>query len=224
MQNILTNTSVVIAANDVNISIFKPPWLTKSGIFNKEELEGNIIITPLMVQIPTKKFEVTILPIRIQMFASNIYTEIKDDILRILGGVTATLPHTPYTAVGLNFNYLMATDGQDVFDAWNRKLFSAEFARQIVSEDDHKARFGCYFSYDVLGMRLKLDIKPAKAEPSIKNLQKSWEPGQDLLKLNFNFNCDVAKSKKPADSIQKHLKKWPRAFQTVKRIVKNVSD
>jgi len=224
MQSVFTDSGIVIVANDINLSIFKPPWLTKVGIFKPEELQENIVITPPFVQIKTEDFEVTILANRIQMTIRQKYPKTEEDISRILGGIVETLPHTPYTAVGLNFNYLLAPDDLSSFYLWNRKLFASDLSNQIVSTDEKTARFGSYFSYDVLGTRLKIDIKPAKAEPIIKNLCENWEPGQDLLKIHFNFYSAVSESEKPEDSVIEALGKWAKALSISKETVGQISN
>jgi len=224
MHYILTNTNVVVTARDVNVSIFKPLWLSNCDIFRREELEGDIIITPPLVQIPTKKFELAILPNRIQLLTRSLYAEFNDDVFRIIGGIIKRLPHTPFTAVGLNFNYLMSPDNVEGYHAWNRKLFSSLFSNQIVAKEDKDSRFGCYISYDTLGMRLRSKIKPMKAESTIKMLCDDWEPGQDIMLYDFNFNYNVAETDNPVDSIQQTLAKWPSALDIVEELIKSIKD
>jgi len=224
MNIVLENSSIVIIAKDFNVSIFKPFWLLKNNIFREEELQGNIVITPPAVQIPTQNFQFTVLPDRLQVFMSRKYPDAEADIARIIGGVVKTLPHTPYTAVGLNFNYLVAPEAEDAFSNWNRDLFASPLSSKIQSTKNRKARFGSYVSFDVLGTRLNIDIKPVKASNDIETLCKSWRAGQDLIRVNLNFHSDVVNSKSAVDSILDKVAKWNEALVLSQKIIGMISE
>ena len=121
------NASAVVVGHDVNLSIFTPPWLRDQKILSDEELAGDVVITPPMVRIPAPSFELLILPDRVQMRPSDDLDKAQSDILRVLGGIVSTLPHTPFTAIGLNFAYLMSPDEHTQFhsilDYQRRRLF-----------------------------------------------------------------------------------------------------
>lgn len=212
MNVLMEHSSIVIIAKDFNLSIFKPLWFIKNDIFREEELQANILISPPAVQIPSEHFQFTALPDRLQMLIPKHYSDAEDDIARVLRRIVRTLPHTPYTAVGLNFNYLIAPETEDRFSAWNRKLFASALSRKLQSSRDKNARFGSYVSFDVLETRLKIDIKPIKASANIKVVYKSWHEGQDLVRLNFNFHSDVGSTDSPMNSVLDKLGKWSEAF------------
>jgi len=212
MNIFVENLSVVIVAKDFNISIFKPFWLLKNNILNEQELQGNIVITPPAVHIPTDNFVLMVLPDRLQMTMPRQYRDAKDDIARILGGIIKTLPHTPYTALGLNFNYFVAPEAEDAFSSWNKQLLASSLSNKIYPEQDEGTRFGSYLSFDVLGTRLKIDIKPVKAPNNIATLCNSWHKGQDLVRLNFNFHRDIISSEPPTQTVLDTLGKWSEAL------------
>ncbi len=134
------HTSIVIIAKDFNPSIFKPLWLAKNNILREEELQGDVVITPPAIQIPTKAFQFSVLPDRLQMIIPQSYSDAESDIIRVLGGIIKTLPHTPYTAVGINFNYVAAPSAEDTFAAWNRKLFASAISKKLQSPKAVNAR------------------------------------------------------------------------------------
>lgn len=219
MNITLEHTSIVIVARDFNPTIFKPFWLKKNDIFLEQELQGSVVITPAAVQIPTENYQFTVLPDRVQMVIPRNYSKAEDDINRILGGIVKTLPHTPYTALGLNFNYLIAPDSEGKFSEWNRKLFASSFSRKIRYSKDNNARFGSYVSFDFLGARLKIDIKPIKALKNIESLCESWHENQDLIKFNLNFHSDVSNAESPVDAILATLNKWPDALSYSEKLM-----
>lgn len=217
----LTHSSAVLIAHDVNISIFKPWWLMKAGILREEELEGNVVVTPITVQISAPAFEMAVFPNRIQMTFKHEGVGDRKDITRVLGGIVKTLPHTPYSAVGLNFHYLATTNGRQSFDLWSKKVFASPFAKLVASGEDRGARFGSYVSVDVLGARLKLDVKPITlAEgPTVSGIR--GEPGQEFAKVDFNFHLDLQEGTEP-DQIVRVLNRWTRALSFSKKVVRSL--
>lgn len=224
MNTVLENLSIVILAKDFNLSIFKPFWLIKNNIFREQELQGNIVITPPAVQIPAQNFQLTVLPDRLQMLIPRRYAKAEADISRIIGGIVKTLPHTPYTAVGLNFNYFAAPQQESSFSSWNRKLLASGLSTKLQSPADENARFGSYVSFDALATRLRIDIKPIKAPNNIENLCNSWHAGQDLIRLNLNFHSDVFNADSPSDSVLATVDKWPDALALSQKLTKIISD
>jgi hypothetical protein len=219
MNIVFENSNIVIIAKDFNPSIFKPLWLMKNGIFREEELQGNIVIAPITVQVPTKNFQFVVLPDRLQMLIHRHYPDVESDITRVVGGTVKTLPHTPYTAMGLNFTYIIAPEAEDAFDAWNRNLFASPLSNKILSSKETNARFGSYISFNVLETRLKIDIKPVKAVGNLETLCKSWHTGQDLVRVNFNFHIDVLNTDSPVDSVLKNLGKWTEALTLSQKLI-----
>lgn len=187
------NASAVVVAHDVNLSIFRPPWLRDQKILSDEELAGDVVITPLMVRIPAPSFELLILPDRVQMRPSDDSGKAQSDILRVLGGIVSTLPHTPFTAIGLNFDYLMTPDEHTQFQSWNKERFAAPFPVDVVGAALEEARFGAYYSFDTLGMRLKADLRPVRRteQPKGDILMSSAGPEEMLGKFNFHRDLKV---------------------------------
>ncbi len=190
-QHVLLNSSAVVIANDVNISIFKPWWLIKSGILKPEEVEGEVVVTPVMVRVPAPAFELVVVPNRVQMTFEADAPEIEGHISRVLGGIVETLPHTPYSAVGLNFHYVATPPHEVAFARWDRDNFASQFANSVTSGEDNEARFGSYVSYNVEGLRMKLDVKPVKATGQMCKAAIASAIGEELIALNFNFHKDV---------------------------------
>ena len=154
-------SSTVLVANDVNVSIFKSAWFGRNQVISEDEMLDDVLISPGIVQIPTRNFQVIIVPNRIQFFLPPQRFDVgQQEIDRVLGTIVRLLPHTPYTAIGLNFEYIVTPPSADTFYEWNRKWFSAPLVEKFPEAKDKTSRFGSYFSMDSLEMRLKIDIKP----------------------------------------------------------------
>ena len=206
----LSGSSVVLVAHDVNISIFKPLWLERQGILSGDELSGNFVITPPCVRIPTDRFELLVLPDRIQLRPDKESTQVQDDVMRVLGGIVSTLPHTPFTAVGLNFEFRIALDEGSKFAAWNKSCFASQYSVDTVGDHVDNARFGTYFSFDVLGMRLKANLAPVTVSEGAYGDPKPPTGGREAMLGTFNFHRDLTQPVKTADILET-LGRWDKA-------------
>jgi len=223
MKYVNYEKTVVVVANDVNISIFKPWWLIKNNIIREEEIIGDVIVSPIAVSIPTAEFGLGVFPNRIQMAFHLHSTNIQENINRVAGQIVGKLPHTPYTGIGLNFNYFISPE-QKEFCVWDRMHFASEFAKKIVSNQEMKPKYGSYFSFDMLGGRLKVDAKPVIANESITSINPEWARGKDLVGVNFNFHYDINVQEDSVDKIIGVLNLWTEAQRKSEEIINQLTD
>jgi hypothetical protein len=221
MTPILTDSSAVVVANDVNLSIFKPLWLTRNEVIREDEIGPNLIVTPALVQVPSENFELDIFPNRIQLRVRPRHPHASEYLRRILGGVVELLPHTPYRAVGLNFDYLVAVSETGTFAEWNRREFAAPFPLRVAIGADNTAEYGAYFSYDVFDMRLKVDAKPITVNETKTIEGVAIEAGQELMRLNFNFHSDIPQESEPRLIVER-LEIWNQAVEHADAVVGNL--
>lgn len=193
----LTNSSVVIAARDVNVSIFTPDWLRKN-ILTEAELSGQVILVPMVVRIPTERFELLILPDRIQMQVLPEYAQAQGDLLRVLGGIANILPHTPFSAVGLNYELGITPSSRACFGEWNRNELGSIFARKLAdSEGTASARFGSYVSFESDSAKVRIEIKSTQSE----------QGDQEGMQAKFNFHHELTSSPASQD-IRRAVERW----------------
>lgn len=200
----LTNASAVIIAHDVNVSILKLPWLEKHGILTREDLTGEVVVTTGFTRVSGDNFEFLALPDRIQMRVQDS-DHAQADILRVLGGIVSTLPHTPVTALGMNFDYVVRTEPDGNFAEWNRIRFASPCDLVVARQSGVEARFGTFVSFVVHDMLLKADIKPCKVKTEN---DKNNEPQEiEGMQVKCNFQADFHES--PATpEILKRLAAW----------------
>jgi hypothetical protein len=183
----LADSSVVVVAHDVNLSIFRGPWFKRQAILTDEELSGEIVFAPSLVRIDTPEFDLLLLPDRVQFRPkTNVAAErSQDNLLRVLGGIVTTLPHTPFTAAGLNFGYIICPQDQEQFFDWHRTRLASPFAMaQTGSAEGSGARYGSYFSVAWGDMRLRADLKPVRLEdPAGNRLER--------VMAKFNYHADL---------------------------------
>jgi hypothetical protein len=223
MKYINYEKTLVVVANDVNISIFKPWWLIKNNIIREEEIVGDVIVSPVAVSIPTAEFILGIFPNRIQLAFQLHNTNIQENINRVAIQIIKKLPHTPYTGIGLNFNYFIVPEQKDFFE-WNKIHFTSDFTKKVSLGQETKPKYGSYFSFDIFGGRLKLDIKPVVADEAISILVAEWSRGKDLMRASFNFHYEIDIQKESIDKIVDVLRLWTEAQKESERIVNQLTD
>ncbi len=223
MCAVLTNSSAILVAHDVNLSIFKPVWLLRHKILTEEELGDETLVSPVVVRIPAPRFELLVLPDRVQLRPDLGSPAAQDDLLRVLGGIVSILPHTPFTAIGLNFEYARKCPRSAKFAEWHRPKFAAPYALQMVPGSHPAARFGAYFSFDVMDMRLKADIKPGRVDKPAPSLADQLTPEQEVMQAKFNFHRDLVQPPEVGE-ILTVLGRWNSAAALAKRIVNEDED
>lgn len=214
-KSLCIDTNSVLVANDVNLSIFTAIWLTREAILTESEIGSNAIFTPGLIQIPTPDFNLLILGDRIQVGLPPSHPNAAAILLRLLGGVLSKLPHTPYTAFGINFTYLLAPSAPTDFGKWNRSLFRCPVADDANGPDD---RFGSYQSTNLLGMRAKIDIKPVQVHSDVAKTNQEFALDEEAVAIQFNFHYSVT-TNTPANTILPLLSRLPEAQKEAERFV-----
>jgi len=175
--------TVVFIANSFNLPIFQQVWLLNNGIVTQDEFDsGTNFFTPAAVSVQTSEFELLITHERIQLVINSNFDNSSDLISRVMGGIANKLPHTPYKAVGLNYNYIIEPSSPDSFAAKCKDIFvcSDNPLGEYFGSDD--SRFGLYLSTDVFDARLRLDLKPIRLNNN----------NNDALRLSFNANSNTS--------------------------------
>lgn len=200
MKPKLAQASVVIVAHHFNPSVVSQLWLADHDIVLRSEFEPGSIFTDMMVNVASKQFSLLVAPDQLQ-FAPRVPMDKQQALLgERLAKLVETIPHTPYSACGLNFTWHLKPED---IAGFSRNLFFVADSPLHSSFASDNSRFGGYMSCDKLGGRLKLDVKPITA--------KSPEGEFELMQFGFNFHFDLVQPN-PAEQIPTILSKWDEAF------------
>ena len=174
---------IVITAQTFNPSIFTEAWLTQNDVVPADVLSGLRVVSPELAQFQTSNLQVLVIPPKMQItfgiHDDGVHPEVPQQIAQ---RTVELLPHTPYQAIGLNFDFFVAQPSGQDFDDYDRALLGDGSNELLVEFSSPDAKFGRYFSKNHGEARLKLDIKPVQAGPEKK----------DLLKFSFNFHGEVS--------------------------------
>ncbi len=176
------SNDVVVCADKLNPSVFSPEWLFTKGITRDETCLESIFVSGLS-KVKTESFDLLVVPERLQFSTKSPGERSGELIRRKLLPIVRHLPHTPYTAIGLNFTWCInPQDGN--LHAFSRRLFFNEKSSLHKRFDEESAAFGGYMSRDWNGFRLHLHVRPDEKviPPSFK--------GETLL-FAFNFHKDM---------------------------------
>ena len=159
--------------------------------------------SPAVASIPTATFHLVVLPDRLQ-FMLNPEAEGDAETVRAkAGGIVRALPHTPYLAAGMNFDWVFESGSIPIKDV-SRRLFyvKGHWLSEEFNTDD--ARYGTYVSRDTLGCRLKFDVKPV-TERAMKD--GSVQDTKESLVFSCKYNIDLVEPD-GSDVILGFLDKW----------------
>ncbi len=218
-HRVFAGTNLVLVANELNLSIFKPIWLGKFEIIKPDEFTDACIISPAAIQIPTPHFTLAILPNRLQIAFTAMEDEnVVEPLNRVVGGILKNLPHTPLLALGINFDFLIAPADASQFAEWNKKNFASESALAICGDQTKKPRFGSCFSMNVENMRLKVDAKPVHNVVANPKIMEALKVAPEWMQFNFNFHLDLD-SEAPVKHALESLVKWNVAASLTRSII-----
>lgn len=176
-------SGIIITAQTFNPSIFTETWLSQNHIIDANDLIGLKLFSAEVAQFQTSDMRVLVIPPKMQI--TFPIPEVEGDFespKEVAVRTVKLLPHTPYQALGLNFDFFVTQPADQNFSDYDRTLLGSgdyQLLREFSSND---SRFGRYFSKDYKEARLRLDIKPVKAGPDKK----------ETLQFSFNFHHEVS--------------------------------
>ena len=214
MKMEMNPANVVIIARQFNPSIISQYWLIKNGIFTEEEIQPDSIFSPVIANVHSKDCQILVLPEQLQFMSKLIDQSGQELLISKLGKIVQALPHTPFVAVGLNFSWQVYDEDDVSSAALGRKLFFRGDSPLYKFFDVDDARFGSYMSRDILGCRLKLDIKPVTVPCP--------EGVSNRLLFGFNFHLQLTEDDK-AESILNLFQKWDEAKETAVSLMKQIA-
>ncbi len=194
------DSNIVIIASTFNINILNPVWLYKNKIFTEKELQGATCL-PVLVEAQSDNFRLHIVPDRLQFSINPKFKNAKELLISKIGRLIELLPHTPFTAAGLNFTYNVTPSNKDI-NKLSRSLFCNEKSILFDDLEEDNVRFGGYFSKDLLGTRFRLDAKPISTP--MKNKEK------EMLQFAYNFNISLTQENEQT-TILDLFNKWDDA-------------
>lgn len=209
------DSSVVVVARQFNPSVFSQLWLVRNHVVDEGSFVKGCLYTDEVAKVETRLFGLLVIPPQLQ-FQPRVAPEEEAGLIRDkVGSIIRLLPHTPFTAVGLNFAWHLWPDNQDL-PSFSRSLFlrsSGPFFEAFGDAGD--SLFGAYVSRDFQGCRLRLDIKPIEGPFSENQVVRR------RLHFGFNFQLDVPQED-PIPAMEQHLDRWKQAKDEATRIVKLV--
>jgi len=206
----LVGANTVVAAHQFNPSIVTQLWLVKIGLLTEDEFKPGCVFTDMVAHVNAKDFQLIVVDAQCQFTPHKDHVEDQELVSSKVGSIVHALPETPYRAIGLNFLWHLIPEDGDV-PTVSRDLFFFPGGPLYREFDDESARFGAYMSKDVLGVRLKLDVKPITLE---KDQQQ-----EERIQFAFNFHLDVASKKDPVAHIEEMLSRWNAAREAASHIV-----
>ncbi|MCF7960595.1 MAG: hypothetical protein K9M08_07620 [Pirellula sp.] len=207
----LIHANAVVAAHQFNPSVVSQLWLVDHGIVLREEFEAGkgSVFSDMMVNVASEKLTMLVTPDQVQFSPTQPPPNEDGIVENRLGRLVRTLPHTPFSACGLNFTWLLEDD--DVIQV-AKCLFFIPDSPLHHAFDVENSRFGGYMSKPALGGRLKLDIKPFSLR--IPNGEST-----ERLQFAFNFHVDVPQASSGVEAVVAHLANWNQAYEMTREIM-----
>jgi hypothetical protein len=210
MAWVKAGSAVVIVAQQFNPSIVSNHWLIQNRVLAEGDFLPGCVFTDVFAQVHSRLFDMLVVAEQIQFVPTMTDHDEQQVIVDKLGMIVDTLPHTPYRALGLNFTWHLIPGDGDIARA-SRALFFIPSNPLFSNFDAPNALFGGYMSKDLLGLRLKLDVKPL-----VTQLQDRVE---HRLQFAFNYHLDLVPDSPAAAQIRDKLCRWNEVKREAERII-----
>lgn len=184
--------NLFLIANDINVSIFKPTWFSKLGIIQDDDILDDYSFASNAVRVPTNECELIVLPKRIQWRPAKNLVDYKSNAMSMLGSIVRELPHTPFTAVGANFEHIVKLDTN--LEDWSKERLSSSFTGNVCGEHAVGVRYTAavqyveseiVHSYECLHGR----VSDSPEKGFLDALQV--KPGEEIVQLNSNYHLQL---------------------------------
>ncbi len=205
-------STAVVVAQQFNPSIITQRWLERNRILADDDFQDGSLYSDVVVQVRSRPFQMLVVPDQLQIVPSVPPDQEQAELLRSLAKIVAELPHTPYRGLGLNFIWHLTPSDGDIARL-SREMFyipDRPLQRHFVEENCH---YGGYFSKDLYGFRLKLDIKPLI-------VQLIGGRTENRLHFGFNYHCDLGEG--AVQQIEEGLRHWDDARRYAERIIDDI--
>lgn len=208
----LVASNVVIVAQQFNPSVVSQVWLVRNGLATEDDFRQGYVFTDSVVQLQASTFNLTVVQEQLQ-FVPRVEKDKEQELIAAkVGTIVSKLPHTPYRAAGLNFFWHLTPDMESVRDR-SRKLFYRAECSLFKHFDSDNARFGAYFSTDMLGCRLRLDVRPVLIGFPDKKVEH--------LHFSFNFQQELTDPDTAVETIHSMLTRWDAAKKESLKIIQS---
>lgn len=131
MPMLPVDATTVILASNYNPAIVSKEWLLQKKIFT--ETIGNFVHTPPFSLVENENFHLTVDERRFQIAVKRVTQDRLSAMTKIAARFVQTLPETPYKALGINYQFDVASEQCDLNKIISpkseriRELFAEEF-------------------------------------------------------------------------------------------------
>jgi hypothetical protein len=131
--------AIIVVLGSFNPPIFSPDWLAQHNLIGKEDAEAakasnELLISKPIAHLDTGSFDLQVVENRLTLSSKSVVSPgIKDLAI----GILSILPHTPITALGLNFVAHYRIDTEDNYHRIGDALAPKEVWHSLYPPDKH---------------------------------------------------------------------------------------
>jgi hypothetical protein len=194
---------LTVTAEALNPSIFSQVWLVQEGLVGSAAFTGQTLVSRELAQHSFGGVQFLALPDRLQLRFKLDDIESARQALSIADGIAGRLPHTPFRAVGMTFEFMLPSSPnfEQLLSPWAAAHISSMWSKDSV-------RFGTILEGRVDDGELMLEMRP-------------WsEETVDKLALRFSFHHElVATEREPRTAeLRRSIGAWPSRKDTCLRV------
>ncbi|CAN5349675.1 hypothetical protein BH09BAC5_BH09BAC5_08440 [soil metagenome] len=200
----------IVAVGEIDINNIDRHFFFSNELFKEGEfLEGTVFL-PQLIQIVTASRHIQITQAQM-IFSAPDPNHDSHEISKFAKTVLSLSLGSKIIALGINFHWALRFD--ESHQIITKKFFFN--SNNIIEEKffvDGDPSFGFYASKNILGSRLKLDVKPKQYNTMIPPIEEF-----EAIGVDFNFHIDLDKLN-PIQDLNKHLDKYQDFYNLTSEI------
>jgi hypothetical protein len=196
----LDQASIVILARNYNPSIVSKEWLLSKGIITESLV--NFVHVPAFSMVEGELVQLVLDENRLQLILKQPNRDNLHVLTECASRFVASLPETPYIAVGLNFRLTVPSS------RLNLGVLLAPRSRTLRKLFGHDYEVGGRIEFKYNSFRVRVDI-PVEGPPG------------EFALIAFNFHADVKGSSEALERISQHRLALAKAEAVVAGVVPN---
>jgi hypothetical protein len=206
-----SGAAFILTAKSLNPSIFNQIWLSREKLVEDSEFGPQSITTAGASQHQIAKLALLVVPDRLQLLINPFERESMDRADSLCAGIVARLPHTPYLALGINFDFAPTVSNAA---AVTRKLLGVNDARLAAAFDDPSATFAGTLSKPIRDGQLNFRIAIAEGQKK--------EESSLALQFNHHFDLSSLAPESVGDEVARLVHSWDTLREEASRLTEIV--
>lgn len=214
--------NIVIVGTDFRPSMFSDYWLITHDVATPQSIVGQRVTTDVMSNISSVKFELMVVPERLQLTQKNPPGNLPGELVQPALKLVEHMPNPNYSAVGLNIMNRITGDVPGKIVDFMRNQFGPKASEFSKIAGDPDALWSSTVIKSWQHGRCRTIVAPMFRESDVNDRNELPDPIGISVDCNFNFS--VVPEADRREAVERAIKLFSEATDAAHKIAASVLD